>query len=380
MREAGLPPGFGGVNSDGSRNRAATGFPNRPLWSYTGRMKKIVTLPLLLAFLLEGTSWPAPPTSEKLVESLQVKLNQIIVPDIFPIEITLEDALEILRVKSREFDTTTTETSQKGVNFVMIGGSDKILPASASLRLKDVPLSETLRSITELVGMKFVVEPYALVIREKDDERGPPKGPSKNTLRLKMEKIVLPSVQFQDATIEEAVEYLRVSRACLDADNHSSAKTALNYVLKLSPNDRRPKISLDVKDISLSEALRYCAEIAGASARYDRFAVMITDDDAAPAVPLVVNAPASSLTLPQVALSGATLQEAVEFVRIKSRELDPAHQGINIRVLPGVPEKTLDLDLKQIPAGEVLRYIADLSGNHLDFEGGTFVLGPAASD
>lgn len=342
-------------------------------------MSKIFTFYLLLAFLLEESSWSAPPTSEKLVESLQAKLNQIIVPDIFPINTTLEDALEILRVKSREFDTTTTETSQKGVNLVMIGGSDKKLPASASLRLKDVPLTETLRYITELVGMKYVVEPYAVAIREKNDERGPSKGPSTNTLRLKMEKIILPSVQFQDATIEEAIEYLRVSRACLDADNHSSARTALNYVLKLSPNDKRPKISLDVKDISLSEALRYCTEIAGASARYDRFAVMITDDDAAPAVPLVVNAPASSLILPQVALSGATLQEAVDFIRMKSRELDPAHQGLSIAIHPGAPASSIDLDLKQIPAGEVLRYIADLSNHHLDLKDGTFVLKTAAS-
>lgn len=341
-------------------------------------MSKIFTFCLPLAFLLEESSRSAPPTSEQLVEFLQVKLNQIIVPDIFPTDITLEDALEILRVKSREFDTTTTDTSQKGVNLVMIGGSDKKLPASVGLRLKDVPLSETLRYITELVGMKYVVEPYAVAIREKNDERGPSKGPSTNTLRLKMEKIILPTVQFQDATIEEAVEHLRTSRACLDADDHSRTTMTLNYVLKLRPNDKRPKISLDLKDIPLIEALRYCAEIAGATLRYDRFAVVIMDKDAAPAVPLVVNAPASSLILPQVALSGATLQEAVDFIRMKSRELDPAHQAISIRILPGAPEQPLDLWLKDIPVSEAMYYIAELSGHRLSLEDASFILRPDA--
>ncbi|MEZ5386415.1 MAG: hypothetical protein R3F13_12955 [Prosthecobacter sp.] len=345
--------------------------------SYARRMNKNVTFCLLLAFLLEGDGRSAPPASEKLVESIQVKLNQIILPDFSPTEISLEEAIEYLRVKSREFDTTTTETSQKGVNFVIIGGSDEKLPASVGLRLNDVPLAEALRLITESAGMKFVVEPYAVAIRDKDDKRGPSKRPSTNTLRPKVEKIILPTVQFQDATIEEAVEHLRISRACLDADGHSSTTMALNYVLKLRPNDMRPKISLDLKDAPLSEALRYCAEIAGATLRYDRFAVVITDKDAAPAVPLVVNAPASSLILPQVALSGATLQEAVDFIWMKSRELDPAHQAISITIQPGAPSSTIDLDLRDIPASEALRYLAELSGHTLSWDGTQYSLTPA---
>ena len=346
--------------------------------SYSGSMKKIFTSCVLLAFLPEGSGCCAPPTSEKLVESLQVKLNQIIVPDIFPEDLTLEEALEILRVKSREFDTTTKDTFQKGINFVMIEEGAKTRPASAGLRLKDVPLAETLRYLTGSVGMKFVVEPYAVVIREKDDERGPPEGSLTNALQIAMEKTIRPTVQFQDATIEEAVEYLRVSRGCLDADDHSSATMPLNYVLKLHPNDKRPHVSLDLKDIPLAEALRYCAEIAKLRLRYDACAVVITDDDEdRPAAP-VANGPANTLVLPVVAFSGATLDEAVEFIRRKSRELDPAHNGIEVIVRPGAPKSAIELDLKQIPASEALRYIAELTAHSVRLEGNQFILAPAA--
>ncbi|MBL9180123.1 MAG: hypothetical protein JNM65_18820 [Verrucomicrobiaceae bacterium] len=339
-------------------------------------MNKGVIALLLLTILLAGNGCSAPPTPEKPTESLGAKLNRIIIPDFPPTDVTLEDALEFLRVKSREFDPTITKTSQKGVNFVIISGNVKNLPAIDGLKPKDMPLSETLRYITESVGLKFVVEPQAVAVREKDDERGPSKGPSTNAHQLAMEKTILPTVQFQGATIEEAVEYLRVSRVCLDADDHTSATMTLNYVLKLRTNDKRPKISLDLKDIPLSEALRYCAEIAGVTLRYDSFAVVITEENTAPAAPPAVKGLASSLILPHVALSGATLKEAVELIRIKSRELDTAHNGVSIIIQPGDPASSIELDLKQIPVIEALRYIAELSNHMLSFENNDFVLTP----
>jgi hypothetical protein len=319
-------------------------------------------------------------TPETPSTSISEKLNRIIIPDYPTKGVSLAEAVEHLRGKTREFDSTTPETSEKGINIVIIAGGDTPLTGHSDLPLRDVPLGEALRHITGLAGMRFVVEPHAVAIRELDDQRGPSIKPSTNMLQLKMEKIILPTVQFHDATIEEATEYLRVSRGCLDADDHSSSTIVQNYVLKLHANDKRPHVSLDLKGIPLGEALRYCAEITGTRLRYEPHAVVITDDDTILAgTSMAKNERASLIILPVVALSGATLDEAVEFIRLKSRELDREHKGIDIVVRPGALTSSIELDLKQIPITEALRYIAELSGHRLTCEDEVFRLTPDES-
>jgi hypothetical protein len=170
---------------------------------------------------------PEPP-----LMSLEDKLNTIIIPDYPAAGITLEEAVEILRVKSR---ASLHSPSRMGVNIVIIAGDSPTLPASSSLKLRDVPLGEALRHITRLVGLKCTVERYAVAIREVNDPRVPVYQTTTG-LQERMEKRILPIVSFQGATLEEAVEYLRVSRGCLDGDEISQEQRMappLNYVLHL---------------------------------------------------------------------------------------------------------------------------------------------------
>ncbi len=53
----------------------------------------------------------------------------------------------------------------------------------------------------------------------------------------------------------------------------------------------------------------------------------------------------------------------MEFLRVKSRELDPSKQGVNIVLKPDPSAKAalLTLDLKNIPVMETLKYIAALA-------------------
>ena len=193
-------------------------------------------------------------------------------------------------------------------------------------------------------------------------------------LQHRMEQIILPTVQFQDASLEEAVEYLRVSRGCLDISEGEKVGTPLNYVPHLRKGVKRPPVSLDLRDIPLSEALRYCAEICNVKLHFDPFAVLITDDEA-DGDPITLPATSStSLILPAVALSGATLAEILAFIRLKSRELNPDHSEVNIVVRPGSSSASINLWLENVPLGEALRYIAELSGHTLSFDGRSYVL------
>lgn len=94
---------------------------------------------------------------------LTEKMNKIIFPTVQFEGATIEEAIEYLRVKSRDLDTFTDKTGVKGVNIILRTG-DAPSNASISLDLKDVPMSEALRYITELAQMKYKVEAHAVLV------------------------------------------------------------------------------------------------------------------------------------------------------------------------------------------------------------------------
>ena len=304
--------------------------------------------------------------------SVAEKLNTIIIPDYPTSDVTLEAAVEILRLKSRERDTPVPGSSNRGVNIVIIAGGERHLPARSSLSLRDVPLGEALRHVTGLVNLKFTIEQHAVAIREPQDMRAPDdqKG---SAVQQQLGKMIRPTIQFQDATLEEAVEYLRMSRGCLDDGNASMTAVPLNFILHLREGIKRPPVTLDLKDIPISEALRYCAEMSNARLRYDTAAVIITDIETDLFAP---DTSAASPILPTVEFQDATLAEALDFVRIKSRELNPDHRETSITVKPGGTSPSITLSLKNISIHETLRYIAELSSHSLSLEGPAYELRP----
>lgn len=94
---------------------------------------------------------------------LTEKMNKIIFPSVKFDNATIDEAIEFLRVKSRDLDTFTEAGGVKGVNIIIRQG-EAPSNASISLDLKDVPMSEALRYVTELAQMKFKVEAHAVLV------------------------------------------------------------------------------------------------------------------------------------------------------------------------------------------------------------------------
>ncbi|CAN5913428.1 hypothetical protein BH11VER1_BH11VER1_27980 [soil metagenome] len=70
------------------------------------------------------------------------------------------------------------------------------------------------------------------------------------------------------------------------------------------------------------------------------------------------------LIIPLVDLDGASLEEVVEFLRVRSRELDSQKRGVDI-VLKASPElraKTVTINMNMVPFEEVLRYVTEMTG------------------
>jgi len=128
-------------------------------------------------------------------DAINRKLNGFIIEKIDLPEATLREAVDFLKQKSRELDTTTDDPKKRGVNIVL-----KLPPAQApappqgdatapaidqpasaaitenfkvSLSLRNIPLIEAIRYLTELSGLKYKIEPYAVSlidITENTDE------------------------------------------------------------------------------------------------------------------------------------------------------------------------------------------------------------------
>jgi len=122
-------------------------------------------------------------------EAITAKLNRIIIPAINFKETTIREAVEQLKQISKKLDTTTDDPKQKrGVNIVLklaaapAAATTPAVPDPAAaatgapvgptanadtkvtLSLNNVPLIEALRYLTELAGLKYKVEPFAVSI------------------------------------------------------------------------------------------------------------------------------------------------------------------------------------------------------------------------
>ncbi|HEY1049569.1 MAG TPA: hypothetical protein VGE39_07430 [Prosthecobacter sp.] len=331
---------------------------------------------------------PSPPKEPTLAE----KINRLILPEEPDVSgKTLEEAIHMLRVRAYDADTvSSTHGWTRGVNLVLISGGEVTLPSVISLKLKDVPFAEALTYVTGLAGMKYRVDKHAVVITPEDSE--PPAPPlteaDASTEREKrflygLSHRILPRVSWQNCTVEEAVEFLRVSHGC-DPDPNMPT-TPRNFVLHLRNNDQRPMVTLDLHDIPILEVLRYIAEMSGLKLSLRSSALVFSDHDLGPppkaaAKPCPVQIRARRLLLPTVTFQGTTLTEAVEFLNVKTRMLDPGRQGISVVAHPGSSDDpSITFDLKEIHAADVLDHIALQSGRRLSVEGNTFVLTPLES-
>lgn len=128
-------------------------------------------------------------------DAINKKLNGTFLAKIDLPEATLREAVDFLKQKSRELDTSTDDPKKRGVNIVLklpppkapaLPQGDATTPAldqpasptvtenfKVSLSLRNVPLIEAIRYLTELSGLKYKIEPYAVSlvpITENTDE------------------------------------------------------------------------------------------------------------------------------------------------------------------------------------------------------------------
>lgn len=193
-------------------------------------------------------------------------------------------------------------------------------------------------------------------------------------------------MQFQSATVAECIEYLRAKSSTLDTTTPDPTARGVNILYRPGNQPSNAAITLDLKEIPLGEALRYIVELASLKMSIQPSAVVIAQSFPAtaansPAPKPPTESPSSRIPFPSIEFRDATLTECIDFIRIKSRDLDPDKKGVNVILKPGGNETArITLSLKNVPLSEVLRYCAELTNHKLTSDAQTFFLTPVSTE
>ena len=200
-------------------------------------------------------------------------------------------------------------------------------------------------------------------------------------VQAKAQKLMLPRVWFTDATLDEALTFLRTKSKDLDPDKKGVALDS-----HAGSAARGVKISLDLKSVPLWDALKYVASLANLELKVDGDRIVLEEpgkvDPAAPAPPAPKGAgsaaelKASKIMLPRVSFKDAPVKDAVDFFRLKSRELDPEKKGVNIieRYSPGEHVMEGRLELSDVSLADALRFFAQTAHLKLSADDSAFFL------
>lgn len=233
----------------------------------------------------------------------------------------------------------------------------------------------------------------AITPPEADAVQPSPADPAQAT-RDEASKIIIPSIQFRDATVREAVEFLRQkSRVWTE----TGKAIEINFSAPAGQKDK--KLSISLTNVPLTDAVRYIADLADLPVKFAPGEITIGAPEKAASNPAPAGRPLSpeespagakalSIILPKVEFREATIQEVLEYLRVKAAEIDPEHAGVNIVLkLPPAPpadssrinpaDARITLQLTNIPLYEALKYAAELCDLQLVTTRNAMVLQPA---
>lgn len=243
---------------------------------------------LMVVTFLGITRAETPPAAAvKAEERIQKKLDTIILPRVVFREASVKEIVDYLLIKGRELDTSEKDPKLKGVNILFRPSLDGTPnTARISLDLTNVPLGEALKYTAQLANLQLTVRLAWVELTPKPDAPPSPKRKSTtwiepaaeegNEVQKKLRQIILPRVAFSETSIDEGLEFLRTKSRALDVTETDPNRKGVNLVLEKNENSRSAKISLDLIDVPLYEALRYFAELANLKATVGTKAVVLT--------------------------------------------------------------------------------------------------------
>ncbi len=123
----------------------------------------------------------------------------------------------------------------------------------------------------ELPVRRFEVGASTIIEQPQIDTRGT------SLINRKLDEIIIPRVDFRDATIREALDFLKQRAIALDTTEQDPSRRGINIVLKVPADspEGESRITLSLNDIPLRAAIDYVAKAANLKLKIEPYAVAV---------------------------------------------------------------------------------------------------------
>ena len=123
----------------------------------------------------------------------------------------------------------------------------------------------------ELPVRRFEVGASTIIEQPRIDTRGT------SLINRKLDEIIIPRVDFRDATIREALDFLKQRSVALDTTDQDPTRRGINIVLKVPADspEADARITLSLNDIPLRAAIDYVAKAANLKLKVEPYAVAV---------------------------------------------------------------------------------------------------------
>ena len=164
-------------------------------------------------------------------DRINAKLKAIVIPVLEFEDTSLEDAVDFLRTRAEELDSTTEVQADKGVNFVVRSARNspqgQAVPTIRSLKLKNVTLANALQLMCEGVGYKYSAAQSSVILEPEVTPVPPALAPTPVIPAPATAPASPPSVAFQSSDLSKAL-------SPLVKPDISSAKLVLSNLQQLA--------------------------------------------------------------------------------------------------------------------------------------------------
>ncbi|MDA7882511.1 von Willebrand factor type A domain-containing protein, partial [Akkermansiaceae bacterium] len=210
------------------------------------------------------------------------------------------------------------------------------------------------------------------------------------SIASKPQQIVIPVVDFENTTLEEVLDFLRIRSIELDVATLNDQERGIDFVLR--PNAEGESLSavkipsLKMKDAPISEVLEEVAKKAGLEIRMDEWAIVLkpesenseewTPEVGRDGVSKEADAKLAMTNLPVLDFNNTTLSEGLDFLNIRSQELSGSENaGVEFTFEDeALGDLIVDkLYLSRVPLNVASKYLAEKTGTRYRIKDGKVV-------
>ncbi len=129
---------------------------------------------------------------------------------------------------------------------------------------------------------------WELSVRAQDEEPGQPiripidEQPKDVTVEAKLRQIIIPRVNLDDANLNDAIDFLRVTSSSLDLMTADQSKRGINFNINLGPEDspvvqaiQNKRFDLRLQNVPVQQVLKYIMELTETAYEVDPYSVII---------------------------------------------------------------------------------------------------------